>query len=787
MKYMSLASPRTYLNVNLHVADLSINSLSLRGVLFPTLFSGGFCTRLAVIEQLLEKYAYKRAYLPLLITRVVLMSQASHGLGGLRNRFRKLKHGDSQPTPETSQDIQLENAELAKNSGRPPPINYATKPTLQAKPVPNQSTAQNIDLPISASIEIQAGQSESSENVFQYPLPATVPKFSTRSHVLLPKSVRTCSESGRAIQTNKFYSNLYLGSQRGQIYPLPYVLKFSGYGLDVGHTDEDQQVFGPDPHGQDAQYVFAPVGIVSMSFTATEKPDQIHLTDLKQFSINIKFTSNACAGSIQFPIVRGSGFINATYEMLTPELHSGIMIRDLQYLGKDERQKWRFMLEDGKMWCLYASGSSMLDLELNSNSVVRSRRVWSGLLQLAKIPSNDPNAERLFDQAAGTYSSSITLTGNVGVSAHYSFNHKKIGSGPLLIYALPHHIASCNTLTRACVQNYRLASPCNGLMTLISADSWHMTEQLPSERHLSACPEVHPESLSFLQAVISEDAEQDFDALIRVDSMYFSGKALNKLAQLTILAARTEHQRYRTLVASLERNIMFFVDNQQEYSLIYENTWGGLVSSQGFTDRGDGSDFGNTWYNDHHYHYGYHVSSVAIYLSLVQESASRESIVQWALTLIRDVASPVADRWFPAYRNMDWFVGHSWSKGIYESADGKDEESSSEDYHFTYACNLFATVVGDSALRDRSLIQLAVQRRSLQSYMLYTPENQCMPAKMIKNVVSGIKFENKIDYVGGQISEKSKLTALDNLFWSKQRIHSRNPYVTTHPDDALLP
>lgn len=99
---------------------------------------------------------------------------------------------------------------------------------------------------------------------------------------------------------------------------------------------------------------------------------------------------------------------------------------------------------------------------------------------------------------------------------------------------------------------------------------------------------------------------------------------------------------------------------------------------------------------------------------------------------------------------MDWFVGHSWSTGLYESADGKDEESSSEDYHFTYASYLFALCINDDSLRDRSLIQLAVQRHSMQSYMLFTPQNTCMPGRMLANCVSGIRFENKVDYVSLQ-------------------------------------
>jgi endoglucanase Acf2 len=39
---------------------------------------------------------------------------------------------------------------------------------------------------------------------------------------------------------------------------------------------------------------------------------------------------------------------------------------------------------------------------------------------------------------------------------------------------------------------------------------------------------------------------------------------------------------------------------------------------------------------------------------------------------------------------FDWYHGHSFAKGLFESADGKDEESSSEDAFFAYAIKMWA-------------------------------------------------------------------------------------------------
>ena len=37
------------------------------------------------------------------------------------------------------------------------------------------------------------------------------------------------------------------------------------------------------------------------------------------------------------------------------------------------------------------------------------------------------------------------------------------------------------------------------------------------------------------------------------------------------------------------------------------------------------------------------------------------------------------DRHFPQFRSFDWFDLHSWSRGVIPSADGKDQESTSEE------------------------------------------------------------------------------------------------------------
>ncbi|CAG8717260.1 1050_t:CDS:1, partial [Acaulospora colombiana] len=65
----------------------------------------------------------------------------------------------------------------------------------------------------------------------------------------------------------------------------------------------------------------------------------------------------------------------------------------------------------------------------------------------------------------------------------------------------------------------------------------------------------------------------------------------------------------------------------------------------------------------------------------------------WVNSLIRDVSNPSpSDTYFSTFRNFDWFAGHSWASGIFAFEDGKNEESTSEDYNFYFAAKLWAQV-----------------------------------------------------------------------------------------------
>ena len=46
--------------------------------------------------------------------------------------------------------------------------------------------------------------------------------------------------------------------------------------------------------------------------------------------------------------------------------------------------------------------------------------------------------------------------------------------------------------------------------------------------------------------------------------------------------------------------------------MVYDTAWKGVVSSASYVQNDSGVDFGNSYYNDHHFHYGYFIHAAAI-------------------------------------------------------------------------------------------------------------------------------------------------------------------------------
>ena len=485
------------------------------------------------------------------------------------------------------------------------------------------------------------------------------------------------------------------------------------------------------------------------------------LDSLQAFNANANLFSNSSSPvpALTFPLLQGMGFVTAICNGCSPLVQSSVFFRDIQpagLLNSGLTSKYRLILEDGKAWLLYATALEASQQPLpfirHDNTTIGGPPDFHGVLQIAKLPPQC--SEEFYNRSAGAYAVSCTISARVyGNQGTYTMTWTKAGTpNPVLMYALQHHVRGFTRTTAPHVTPMRLQTTTKGMATAVLADNWQINEQIPED--MGFTPWIAgrrlPSQLSPVAATVVAEAgkaesDQDFIGQCNLDSMYFSGKGLGKFAMMAVaLHMAGQRQLVDKVVQKLKQAVAIFVNNQQRTPLVYEKSWRGVVSRSGMENAG--ADFGNGYYNDHHFHYGYFVYAAAV-IGHFDPSWLREGQnIAWVNTLVRDFANPVNDADFPFFRSFDWFHGHSWAKGLFESGDGKDEESTSEDSFASYALKMWGKTSGDANLEARGNLMLAIQAKVFQTYFLMEKSNTAQPPQIIPNKVTGITFENKVDH-----------------------------------------
>ena len=119
---------------------------------------------------------------------------------------------------------------------------------------------------------------------------------------------------------------------------------------------------------------------------------------------------------------------------------------------------------------------------------------------------------------------------------------------------------------------------------------------------------------------------------------------------------------------------------------MYDPTWGGVVSQGGLANHD--ADYGNGWYNDHHFHYGYF-----IYAAAAVGVGNQSFVKAWDAAvrhMVRDIANPTdLDTLYPRSRYKDWYDGHGWANGLFPSPASRNQESISEAVNAWYGISLY--------------------------------------------------------------------------------------------------
>lgn len=550
------------------------------------------------------------------------------------------------------------------------------------------------------------------------PLSTSAPTFSSQSHSLSPTGL--WDNTASPLPTNAWWQNLVLGGGGLTVNTLPYLVQVDNSALRFGF----------------------PGKVVSQNYILTTFTDNLNfgavgglparqITDYGPLHVRVDWGSGT--GSMHANLVRGQPYMTAHYNGLTPRVgtvHAIIGLNGGSASGSVTGTKFVMQLNNGQTWIVYAS--STVTMSVSGGALVASGS-FTGTLRAALSQGGD---EAVLDAHAGRIpvggEVSATATGDMG---ELVFDWETEGSGPLLMLALPHHMDVLSSPTTPGLVRNTL----KGDMTGISGLAWTMEEPLTT---------IGFESPNGIEPALEQDVRnalaQDIGFAVTAPDPYFGGKQFSALARLALIADElgetTLANGYRNALGSaLEERLA----GQNGDPLLYDNTWGGLVVSSGISN--PGAAFGQGYYNDHHFHYGYW-----IYAAAAMAKDNPAWVSQWGdevMDLIRDIAEPSgADPHYGYMRNKDWFVGHSWAAGLFEFGDARNQESSSEAVNAWYAVYLYGLAIEDDRIRDLGRMMLATELRATWKYWQINAGEGIYPEPFASNKVVGILWGTKVDH-----------------------------------------
>ena len=529
--------------------------------------------------------------------------------------------------------------------------------------------------------------------------------------------------------TNSWWQNLVLQSGDNPVNVLPYIIQAKTN--EISFCGETQRVETPT-------YLFTTV-LREWAFTCSEGLISHNIKGYDEISVTLAYKTGS--GVLEVPLVQGNPMVTFKVSSSTPQLATINAIISTTFNGKtiqtgttDSSDTFLFTLNNGHTWVLYLDQQVQLQVGV---SLITFLKTYTGIIRMALIPGSDA---KVLDQYKGKYPIGVDVDYSVsGDKAQLVHNWKTEGSGDLLMMALPHHT---QVLSNATYQQKISFMSMKGNMTGVIGDSWTFNLDLMSNT-FDMKNEIDSTKVEAVKAAL----EKDYTFVINTTEVYdpyFFGTAIGKTATLAIIADKLgETDKAVTIRQNLLNLLEPWLAGKNSDYLQYDETWGGICSKNGLLDQG--ADFGQGYYNDHHFHYGYHLYALAV-LGRYDNTFLLKYENQ-ILDLVRDYANPsTTDPYFTMSRNKDWFTWHSWAAGLYVFADSRNQESTSEALNAYYGVMLMGVALKNDNIMNYGRILLAMELISTKTYWHIPSISTIYPDIFKVNKMVGVLWATKIDY-----------------------------------------
>jgi len=598
----------------------------------------------------------------------------------------------------------------------------------------------------------------------------------------------------KPLPTGAWWLNLVLGPPVRAVAPQPY---------SVIPGDGGVQICYPKTKGLTKMYTTKIQQDFSAQLVVSTKNGIYQGIQIEEFdTLSVTVISKLDLGTYKSHLVRGSPYITVAFEdsdsSLTPSLWSYDEVKHLERgdnyikLTYQTGEVWAVWSEPAINWKLTSKG----DLKGNKAQLDGEKAGYEGVIRVAAVPDKSafetlnkhwrryPVSGRL-GYTKNTNASSTTLTyefeaKTLGKSSKSSYtmgsayrlvpDAKKEANGEakdddteneLLMLAAEHHVDKLTGGRKGVPSSFDgVYEFMKGDMFGVLGDSWEMEVELP-EANWGADNPIP----SHLRPALLQSLKRDVYLLTDSWDVYNYTKQASRMARLALIADEMgESELLNHALGNLHESLIpWLTGSKPDNSLVYDRVWGGIVTSAGLLE--SSSDFGNGWYNDHHFQYGYMIYAAAVLLKYDYKNFNSEygDVIR---KIAADYANPHksyttdpssglnqnlaasngGESMFPVARHKDFWDFHSWASGIFVMDDSKSQESSSEAVNAYYSIALLGKALKDESMEKWGRLLWTMEMEAAQRYWHMPSWSKVYPEKFKEYKMVGMVSATRAAY-----------------------------------------